>query len=180
MKIIGFIGHVKIRGVRDIRHIKKTLARKLTKKYYDKDNLYMSGLKLGCDSFFAELVLYLHLQFHAVVAINKQSDQFGREDRAKFNRMMKASHSLYEVHTLPSYKIKKKQRKKFEKEYGHRYLIDRMFLQSNKFIVDMADVVIAVWDGKRAGSNVYKTLKYIEEEEKKVDVIHVGSRFNLD
>lgn len=178
-EIVGVIGTQKIADGYEQRYVRRTLAQKLTSDYYHRKNIYISGLKLGTDFCFANLVNFLHLDFHAVLAIEEQVDHYGIPDRAKFNRIINAAHSVYKVYKQKEYKISKKKRRKLKDKYNKYYMIDRIFLQANKFIVNMSSKVIIVWNGKRVGSNTYKTIKYAQEIEKEIDVIQIGSRYKV-
>lgn len=178
-KIIGFVGEQHIKAFKSQVKVKRYLADKLSNDYYDKENIYISGLKLGADTYFAEMVTYLFLPFHAVVSIENQSDSYGKVDRAKFNRILKMSHSSYDAWTIPKYRIKKKKQRKMREEFGTHYLARRLFLQANKLVIDMADFTIFVWNGKRVGSIVYKSINYALEKNKLTDVIHIDSRYKV-
>lgn len=178
-KIIGFVGEQYIKAFTSQVKVKRYLAEKLSTDYYDKKNIYISGLKLGADTYFAEMVTYLFLPFHAVLPFEGQSDSYGKVDRAKFNRILKMSHSTYEAWTIPDYKIKKKKQRKMQEEYGTHYLVKKLFLQSYKMIIDMSDFTIFAWNGKRAGSMIYQAINYAVEKDKLTDVIHIDSRYKV-
>lgn len=177
-KIIGIIGDTKIKGIRDLRLVKKKLSRTITsRKYYSKDNIYMSGLNLGTDLYFAELILYLNLELHCVLSRSKQKEMYGEGDRARFNRIVKKSHSIYETFSIPQYRIKKEKKKEYESDFGPGYYIRMLFHESQKFVIDMSDSIICVWNGKKLGSNTYRCLVYMKEKGMETHMINVGSRF---
>lgn len=176
-KIVGCIGDTKIKGIRDLRLVKRKLARIVTsKKFYSKDNIYMSGLNIGTDLYFAELILYLNLEFHAILSYDGQKNMYGEGDRARFNRIVKKAHSIYETFSIPEYRIKKKKKKEYESEFGPGYYIRMLFHESQKFVIDMSDEVICIWNGKKIGSNTYRSLVYMREKGIEPHMIYIGSR----
>jgi len=176
-KIIACIGDTKITGIRDLRLVKKKIARIITsRKYYSKDNIYMSGLNLGTDLYFAEFILYLNLELHVVLSRSKQKEMYGEGDRARFNRIIRAAHSTYETFSIPEYRIKKKKKKEYESEFGPGYYIRMLFHQSQRFVIDMSDKVICIWNGKRIGSNTYRSLNYMKEKDMDPHMVYIGSR----
>lgn len=176
-KIIGCAGDNKITGIRDLRLVKRSLASRMTsEELYNKDNVYISGLNLGTDLYFAELVLYLNLQLHVILCMPDQKQMYGKEDRARFNRICKVAHSMYEIYSIPEYRIKKKKQRKWEKEFGVGYYHRMLFLEGYKFITNNCDHVFVVWNGKRTASVAYRTLNYMKDVEFEPDMINVGSR----
>lgn len=176
-KIVGCIGDTKIKGIRDLRLVKRKLARIITsKKFYSKDNIYMSGLNLGTNFFFSELILYLNLELHVVLSRSKQKEMYGEGDRARFNRITRAVHSTYETFSIPQYRIKKKLKKEYESEFGPGYYIRMLFHQSQRFVIDMSDEIICVWNGKKLGSNTYRSLVYMKEKGMEPHMVYIGSR----
>lgn len=180
--IIGCIGHLHIKGLKNQRDVKKAIAKKVLKKYYSEDSVFMSQLRLGANMYFAELITYLQLRFDAVIAFESQLVNLGRPDLNKMNKILKASYSTYTVPNIPDYKISKKKIRKMVEKYGERhyrrFLYKKYYKQADKFIIDNCDKLIIVWEGTRVGNHVYRDMLYAKEigKEDSLDVIHYGSK----
>ncbi len=97
---------------------------------------FMTGMALGTDLFAAEIVIKLHklypyLTLGAVIPCENQCDRWSAEQQNRY----------YDILKQCTYK------KVLQKEYTPDCMPKR-----NKFMIDNADCLIAVWDGKMSGT----------------------------
>jgi len=174
-QIIGFIGEHKLYSswITTQRKLRRGLAWRLAKKYYNSKSIYISGLRPEAETIFVEFVNFLHLDWYACLAFQDQILEYDRANAIKFKRLLKMAIKQYNIWTLPDYKIKKKEKEEFDTKYR---LINEYYNRVNKFVIDQSDVCIMLWNGKRVGSGVYKSINYAKEQDKGLDLIHISTK----
>lgn len=106
--------------------------------------LFVSGMALGVDIYAAEIVLemkkkYSNVKLEAAIPCETQAVKWREKDRDRYFRLIEQC----DIETLLQTK----------------YTADCM-QKRNEYMVDKADYLIAVWDGKPSGTG--KTVKYAE------------------
>lgn len=116
----------------------------------------ISGMALGTDTVFALAVLELkavgyEIKLHCAIPFRGQSSRWPIESYLLYNEILEKADKV----TLVS-----------EEDYKPRLLQKR-----NKFMVDHADKVLAVWNGSTSGT--LNCIKYAEKLGKSVDIIKI-------
>ena len=118
-------------------------------------NCFISGMALGVDLDFAEIVLKLRKAYsvtlECAVPCPDQTVKWAEEDIARYNRILKEADKV----TLVS----------------ERYTPECM-LKRNRYMVDKSDIVIAVFNGVKAGGTWY-TINYANKQNKKIMIIEL-------
>ncbi len=114
---------------------------------------FISGMALGVDTFAAEIVLvlkatYPHITLEAAIPCELQAKKWTVKDRNRYFALIERCDKETLVST--------------------RYTPDCMH-KRNHYMVDAADVVIAVWNGSASGTG--KTVAYAKEKGKEIVVI---------
>ncbi len=108
-----------------------------------------SGLALAADQDFAWSALNARLRVHAHVPFPQQPDRWSREQQESYRRLLERCTSV--------------------KVYGRYYDVGLLFAR-NDGLLDVADVVVAVWDGRRTGGT-FDTVR--KAASRGLSVIHV-------
>jgi len=88
----------------------------------------VTSLAIGADSLFAELVLQHHGSIEAVLPFSEYELKFEIHDRARYQRLLDMASAVIVL-----------QRKQSDEE---------SYFEAGKRVVDLADLLVAVWDGK--------------------------------
>lgn len=138
----------------------KIYLRKLEEKVLLAINKYgitnfISGMALGVDLDFAEIVLNLREQFHVTlecaIPCPNQTLNWSGEDKLRYENILKRADKSYLV--------------------SPRYTPDCM-LKRNRYMVDKSELIIAVFNGIQKGGTWY-TLDYANKENKKIELINL-------
>ena len=92
---------------------------------------FLCGMARGCDTWFAEAVLACGLALEAVIPCPEQADRWPEADRQRYRQLLlqcRAIHVLEDTYT------------------------ERCMLRRNQAMVDMADILITVYDGSGGGT----------------------------
>lgn len=141
-----------IKYIRYRRELKKYIKHYIKAGYLN----FISGMALGVDMDFAELVLLLkdkyNLTLECVIPCPNQTKMWTKEQIDRYNNIIKRADKT----TLVS------------DHYFHSCMIVR-----NKYMVDCADTVLAVWNGEEKGGT-WQTINYAKRKKKKIDIIYIG------
>lgn len=115
---------------------------------------FLSGMALGIDMIFAEIVLELQKKYQdikliAVIPCSNQDERWQSEQQKRYRKLLKQSDLIITI----------------SKEYTPTCMNDR-----NKFMVEHSSACIAVWNGSPSGTG--NTVKYAKEVGCKVRVIN--------
>ena len=115
---------------------------------------FISGMAIGVDMYAAEIVLalkqtYPQIVLEAAIPCISQPDKWSEALRKRYADIL----SRCDIKTL------------IQKEYTADCMEKR-----NRYMVDKADYVIAVWDGRPSGTG--KTVKYAQKHCKEVSIIN--------
>lgn len=117
---------------------------------------FISGMALGVDLDFAEIVLNLRktcpITLECAVPCPNQTVKWNKKDISRYNRILKKADEV----TLVS----------------DAYTPDCM-LKRNRYMVDKSDLVIAVFNGERTGGTWY-TINYAKQQNKKIGFIDLN------
>lgn len=145
----------------DCIRIKKTLEKLIVELIkYENTTEFISGMALGVDMWGIEIVLDLKkklkyrfgkkkLTAHAAIPCRGQDRLWDKPYQDRYKQILISCDSISLL----------------QHEYSHDCMMKR-----NKYMVDNSDYVIAVWDGKKGGTE--KTVKYAQEQEKTVYIIN--------
>lgn len=131
--------------------LKRMLARKLEELIVDQGAThFISGMAIGVDIICAELVLELraknpHITLECAVPCKSQPHKWSDTMKERYNNILKRSDSVTVLQ--------------------ESYTSDCMY-KRNRYMIDSADIVIAVWNGKPSGTGY--TVNYAKEKGKKV------------
>lgn len=153
-----------VTGHRDIpaeetAHVKELFAEKLKKAVNDGFTIFLSGFADGVDQYFAETILELQnknpdLKLIAVLPYRKRKDSLCQREHT--NALLDACAEVIII----------------QEEYR-----PNVYSKRNRYMVEHADRVIAVYDGREKGGTV-KTIRYAHQFRKELREIPVG--LNLD
>lgn len=135
--------------------LKQTLRAEIIKLIEDEGvTHFISGMAIGVDMYAAEIVLGLKSSFNGIILesaipCETQAAKWTEEQRNRY----------FEI------------AEKCDKEtlIQHQYTADCMH-KRNRYMVDQADVIIAVWDGRPSGTG--KTVQYAQRQGKPIRVIN--------
>lgn len=104
--------------------------------------IFLCGMALGCDTYFAEAVLAREgLQLEAMIPCPGQADRWPGPDRARYEKLLLQCSRLTVL----------------EDAYSEGCMLRR-----NRAMVDRADLLISVWDGSPGGTG--ETVRYAQEQ----------------
>lgn len=128
----------------------KYQMKRLTRGLIEKKNVthFISGAALGADMWGMEIVLELKTEYpdvmlEAAIPCNSQADKWNGTAQKRYKRLLSLCDRVTPV----------------VKEYTADCMMKR-----NKYMVDMSDYVIAVWNGKPSGTG--NTIQYAREKGK--------------
>ena len=135
--------------------LKQTLRAEIIKLIEDEGvTHFISGMAIGVDMYAAEIVLGLKSSYDSIILesaipCETQAAKWTEEQRNRY----------FEI------------AEKCDKEtlIQHQYTADCMH-KRNRYMVDQADVIIAVWDGRPSGTG--KTVQYAQRQGKPIRVIN--------
>lgn len=115
---------------------------------------FISGMAQGADTYCAEAVLKLKEKYPLItlecaLPCPEQSDGWTEAQKDRYDNILKAADKVTTV----------------SKSYTPRCMLKR-----NEFMVDNADVVLAVWNGRAIGGT-YNTINYARKKDKTVKII---------
>lgn len=133
--------------------LKKRLRDQIELLVHDGAGEFCTGMARGVDMWAAEIVLelksdYPALRLIAVIPCPEQADRWGRDEKARYQSILKQCDQT--ITTSPSY-------------------TKGCMLKRNKALVDMCDVLVAVFDGTRGGT--MQTVNYAKSKGRKTIVI---------
>lgn len=135
------------------KRLKSLLRTVIEKQIYDGVTHFISGMALGTDTFAAEIVLELKKQYpnitlEVALPCETQARYWNEEDRDRYYSIIEQcdKETLLQKH----------------------YTTDCLF-RRNRYMVDNADVLIAVWNGRPSGTG--KTVACAKEQGKEVYII---------
>ena len=128
---LGITGHRKLTNPQCWVWVEGELTQLVTEFSKQTDQLTaISSLAIGADQLFANLVLRHGGNLHAVIPCSDYRIDFRGEDQVEYDRILKQARK---VEILPDGPTR-----------------DESYLGAGKRVVDLSDVLIAVWDGKKA------------------------------
>lgn len=133
--------------------LKDRLARKISELADAGADRFFSGMALGVDTWCAEAVLALkekrpEITLTAVIPCREQDIKWDCEDRRRYRALIAKCNRVICV----------------SEEYSGGCMQKR-----NRALVDLCDVLVAVYDGKRGGTEY--TVRYAESRHKKIILI---------
>ena len=149
-----------VTGHRDIpadetAHVKVALRQEIGKAVNDGFTIFLSGFADGVDQYFAEIILELqnknpNLKLIAVLPYRKRKDSLCQKEHT--NTLLDACAEVIII----------------QEEYR-----PNVYSKRNRYMVEHADRVIAVYDGREKGGTV-KTIRYAHQFRKELREIPVG------
>lgn len=135
--------------------VKEALRREIKKAVNDGFTVFLSGFADGVDQYFAEMILELQnknpdLKLIAVLPYQKRKDSLCQKEHT--NTLLDACAEVIII----------------QEEYR-----PNVYSKRNRYMVEHADRVIAVYDGREKGGTV-KTIRYAHQFRKELREIPVG------
>ncbi len=135
--------------------VKEALRREIEKAVNDGFTVFLSGFADGVDQYFAEMILELQnknpdLKLIAVLPYRKRKDSLCQKEHT--NTLLDACAEVIII----------------QEEYR-----PNVYSKRNRYMVEHADRVIAVYDGREKGGTV-KTIRYAHQFRKELREIPVG------
>lgn len=118
---------------------------------------FISGMAIGVDMDFAEIVLNLRDTEHYPILLEcaipcpDQTLKWNEKDKARYDCILKCADEVNYI--------------------SEQYSADCM-LKRNRYMVDKSDIVIAVFNGIKKGGTWY-TIEYAEKQNKKIEFINL-------
>lgn len=133
--------------------LKKRLEETVRELIADGADAFYSGMALGVDMWAAELVLKLREEFPnitltAVVPCPEQADMWSEEQQERYNGILARCDKI--ITTSP--------------RYGKGCMLKR-----NRALVDLCDILVAVFDGSRGGT--MQTVNYAKSQRRKIEML---------
>jgi hypothetical protein len=98
---------------------------------YSADNIIgVSSLAVGADQMFAELILAVGARFDAIIPCDQYERTFNFEDRNRYAALLKRAASIERL--------------------AFPHPSEEAYLAAGQRVVDLSDMLIAVWDGRQA------------------------------
>lgn len=92
---------------------------------------YLCGMALGCDTYFAELVLDMSLPLEVVLPCPGQADRWPEKDRRRYESLLLRASAIHVLEDCYS---------------------DGCMLRRNRAMIDRAQLLITVYDGRGGGT----------------------------
>lgn len=181
MITIGFTGHRpdKLGGYNwyadkniEIRDVLWQKVCEVISDYKNNNNInefhFVTGGALGIDQFAFDIVSEAQAFINSykitteiAVPFKNQPIKWHQEDIDRYYNQLQDADKVTYVDTLDNYKIK-------GYEEGKYY--PAKMQKRNEYMVDISDIIIAVWDGSKGGT--YNCIQYAKKQNKKIIVIN--------
>lgn len=125
---IGITGHQSLEDPQGWDWVKTEMCSLLAEQ--PEPLIGITSLAIGADSIFAEVVLQRKGSIEAVIPFPEYELTFHVDDRDKYQRLLEAAS-----------RVTRLQKKQSDEE---------SYLEAGKTVVDLAELLLAVWDGKPA------------------------------
>jgi len=134
--------------------LKAVLTEQITKLTEAGVTDFLSGMAEGTDVFCAEIVLALQennpvLKLHCVLPCKEQADRWSVSARERYRTILDQADSIVCV---------------------NRHYSQRCMLERNEFLVDHAEILLAVYNGECRGGTA-ATVRYAQKQGKRVLII---------
>ena len=131
-------------------NLKKRLSDQIQSLIADGADEFYSGMALGVDTWAAEIVLefkksFPQINLTAVVPCPEQSDKWTKSQKMRYQNILKQCDKI--ITTSPTY-------------------TKSCMLKRNKTLVDLCDILVAVFDGKSGGTK--QTVNYATSKGRKI------------
>ncbi len=156
---ICITGH---RNITNFSQIKAELYNSLEYfKKIDENILIYTQLAIGADTLFAETAIELNIPFIVLLPIDKENyiKDFEKNDIKKFEKLLAKANSVEVVSSIG------------DKQYR---ATDLNYQKAGRRMIEIADIVIAVWDGKISEKigGTYDMIKYSQQQHKNLHIIY--------
>lgn len=136
--------------------LKEALAKEIEKLLAEGYTDFLSGMAEGVDTWAAEIVLALReknpaLKLHCILPCREQADKWSNSARERYRDILDQADSIV---------------------YVNRVYKKNCMLERNRFLVDHADLLLAVYNGEQRGGTA-ATVRYAEKM--KVPVLKADS-----
>lgn len=117
---------------------------------------FYTGMALGTDTYCSEIVLFLkekyfpHIKLHAVLPCEHQEKKWREHDRMKYTDILSKCTSHYYISI----------------EYNSKCMFQR-----NDYLIEKADILLAIYDGFSKGGTSY-TLEKAKHQQKKIILVN--------
>ena len=137
------------------KRLKLVMAQQIGSLVESRISLFYTGMAQGIDQWGAEIVLamkrkYPHVQLIAVLPCETQANRWSSAQRERYFNTLA---SCDDVITL------------------NAHYKPQCMLECNRYIVDHAEYLLAVYDGNPKGDTAY-TVRYAREKNRQITVIH--------
>ena len=136
-------------------YLKLIMAQEIVKLIESGVSLFYTGMAQGVDQWGAEIILsmkkqYPHIQLIAVLPCETQANRWSPAQRERYFNMLAVCDDVITLraHYMP-----------------------QCILERNRYMVDRADYLLAVYDGSGKGGTAY-TVRYVREKKREIIVIH--------
>ncbi|MDR1754125.1 MAG: DUF1273 domain-containing protein [Eubacterium sp.] len=148
-------------GGNDIGDIYTALNGLLIEKIKAGFSIFQCGMALGADTIFAEEIIrlrdnYPYIQLTAVIPCPHQEERWRESEKEQYYNLLRLSDIV--TYTSTNY-------------------FNGCMQVRNRYLVDNCDELIAIYDGKKGGSDF--TVKYAIKKNKKVTIIDPKNCFEL-
>ena len=135
--------------------IKRLMAEQIKKLVYEGVTVFYTGMALAVDTWGAEIVLDMkkthpHIRLIAVRPCETQANSWTEEQRERYYNILALCNEVVTLHT--------------------HYTRSCMF-ECNRYLVDHAQHLLAVYDGVAKGGSAY-TVKYAAKHGRQITIIH--------
>ena len=116
---------------------------------------FISGMALGIDIIFAEIILklqniYKNIKLECAIPCLNQTELWKEKDKIRYNKILKMCDKITYVSNSDYYKGCMEKR--------------------NKYMVDNSDLIIAIWNGSNSGTK--NTIDYAKQKKLKIKIIN--------
>lgn len=119
-------------------------------------NVFVSGMAIGVDQIFAESVITLmdeglDIKLVAAIPFIGQTSTWGDDAKERWRRILRRAYRIHVVQTSADYEVDEIIELEEEaKPQAHHVVVGALFGR-NKWMVDLASKVLAVWNGSKTG-----------------------------
>ena len=137
--------------------LKETLADQIENLVIDGYTDFLSGMAEGVDTWAAEIVLAFReknpaLKLHCILPCREQADKWSDSARERFRNILEQADSIV---------------------YVNRAYKKNCMLERNHFLVDHADLLLAVYNGEQRGGTA-ATVRYATKQSKEIFTLQMG------